>query len=707
MTARRPGAVVALAVFTAAAILATWPLATTADTAVTGGLGDPLLTAFVLAWDADRAAHGFQGLWNAPILFPHPHTLAYSEHMLGIALFTTPLQWIAHRPILVFNAAFIASYAFAGAAMFLLARELWGRWDAALLAGLAFELAPYRFAQSPHLHVLVCGWMPLGLWALHRYFATGGRGWLALFTAAFLIQGFSNGYYFYFFLVPAAIVIAFGVAFEAQARAKVLADLGRAIAAVALVAGPVALVYYRLRPVAEFSRSPADLVRSSARLADYFRSPSGLWNWNGLIPSGEPERELFQGAVLTLFAMAGLGIALRLRRRDRTWRRHVITYGVILAAAVWLSLGPAGLAYSLLLRLVPGMTALRVPARLAIVVSVAGAALAGAGFAALFERLGGAARTAAILVVASMIVLEGQRGVPVERVPIGDRSWDAVAYRWLRDSPPGALLELDITQQDDFHPFTTVYQLQTLVHRHPIVNGYSGLKSTLQELLGHSASPLREADQAAAALEGLRAIGVRYVMLHPSTYANPAEADRAIATMRDARAETEDERRFGDVWAWRLRPPDARQQGSRTLRPIDRSSFHVRASHHDDRAGLALDGDPDTRWMTQAPQNGDEWIELTAAAPLDVARIAIETAPRSVTDYPRRLRVESRDDQGETRVLFDGVVADRLIEALAADEFHVPIEIDLPPNRTVTLTLRQTARGPAWWSIHELRLWQR
>ena len=161
---------------------------------IAGGLGDPILNTAILAWDADRIAHAFRGLWDAPFLFPHRHTLAYSEHLLGVAWLTTPIVWISRSGVLAYNTAYIGSYALAGLGMFLLVRSLTGRTDAAILAGLVFELTPYRVAQSTHLQVLLNGWMPIGLWALHRYCDTGERRWLAGFVAAYAVLGLSNGY---------------------------------------------------------------------------------------------------------------------------------------------------------------------------------------------------------------------------------------------------------------------------------------------------------------------------------------------------------------------------------------------------------------------------------------------------------------------------------------------------------------------------------
>src|SRR6516225_11789793 len=73
-----------------------------------GDLGDPLLTAWTLAWDADRLRHGLKGLWDAPNFFPYRHTLLYSDHLLGVALFTAPLQWLTGNAVLVYNVAYLA-----------------------------------------------------------------------------------------------------------------------------------------------------------------------------------------------------------------------------------------------------------------------------------------------------------------------------------------------------------------------------------------------------------------------------------------------------------------------------------------------------------------------------------------------------------------------------------------------------------------------
>ena len=80
-------ATVAAVAYVGLAIALTWPLALGIAHDVPSDLGDPLLNAWILARDADqllRALSGhvgaLAGYWQANIFYPHPYTLANSEH---------------------------------------------------------------------------------------------------------------------------------------------------------------------------------------------------------------------------------------------------------------------------------------------------------------------------------------------------------------------------------------------------------------------------------------------------------------------------------------------------------------------------------------------------------------------------------------------------------------------------------------------------
>jgi hypothetical protein len=701
--------------FAAIAIATTYPLIVHVASALPAGLGDPALVTFLLAWDADRMAHGFRGFWEAPYLFPHPHTLAYSEHMLGVAVFTAPFEWLSRNPVLAYNIAFLGSYVLAGLGVYLLARLLWDRSDAACLAGLAFVLSPYRMGQLTHLQVLMAGWMPLSLWALHRYLTGGSRRALAVFASAFLLQALSNGYYLFFFSCAVAVVIAVELVRPRLPRRRLLGDLAVVAAGIGAVLWPFAWTYILVQRQNAFHRGGDEFFRYAARLGDYLTTGPGGWTWGGLLRVGEPERQLYPGIFAIGCAVLGVITAFTSRRIvpavDRPARiRGVVSYVLIVLVGLSLSLGPGEWRpYGVLLRFVPGFSGMRVPARAGVVAHLGLAVLAAAGAAQVLERL--PRRLAPIMAVAlgAVIVIEGRSALTVDPFPPVDQRLDRPAYEWLRDSPPGAAIELRIAQQNDFHPFTLFYQFNTLIHRHRIVNGYSGWPSILQEFLGGPAAPFDDPAAVPEVLRALRAIGIRYLLLHEWTYTDPAQPARITAAVRGATDQTIEERRFDRTLIWRLAeiaaaPPPA----PAPMEKIDPASLTVTASHTPGRLHYLFDGDIETRWITGTRQAGDEWLEIRLHRPADIGRLRIETSPRGLIDYPRRLVAESVDDHGVARPLFDGSVLSRLIESLATHDRRAPIDLEFPDNQTAILRLRQTGRTHRWfWGVHELTLWRR
>jgi len=733
----------------ALAVLATHPLLWKAAGALPSDLGDPLLNAFILGWDADRALHGFRGLWTAPFFYPRPDTLALSEHLLGVALFTTPIVWLTGNPVLAHNLALLASYVLAGAGMFLLARSLWGRPDAAFLAALAFAFAPHRAMHIPHLQVLMSGWMPVSLWGLHGYFATGSRRSLAAFAAAFALTGLSNGYFLFFFAVPVAIVVAARFArlaverdggggwlavegargargLTADGGRRRLADarrdvLGLALAGAAILAviAPVAAVYMRVRQAHGFTRSVGEMMAYAGRWADALRIPDSIRAWSGVLRTGEAERALFPG--LTVVVLAALSVAaLRGRtgrpgmdasRRDQAWR--IATYAAVLAAATWLVAGPGVPGPYRLLLVLPGFDGLRVPARFIVVVALALSVLAGAGAAWLLGTLRRRAAAVVTALIAAAILFEGYGG-PITMVPFRHNQPVRTALNaWLAEQPPGGLIELPISGPALAH-YTLGYQYNTLRHGHPVVNGYSGYGYGLQDFLGGPGSPFREPESVAGALSGLRDLGVRHVVLHRDTYESSAEFEQfdlegLLDAVEASGVVAGPARRFNVALAWSLAPAAARLPvDERALVRIPASEMEVSASHLPERLGAAFDGRLGTRWHTGRPQEGGEWIRVSFSRDVDVGRLVILTAAGGVGDYPRGLEIESESGDGSRIALYAGPFTPFLIRGLAGPAPGSPAVIDLPSNLSRSLWVRQTGRSARWqWAVYELQAFER
>ena len=519
----------------------TWPLARGLTRDVPNDFGDPLLNAWILAWDATHLGRGW---WNANIFFPHPLALAYSEHLLAQALSILPVYALTRNPILCYNLVFLATFVLSGLGMFLLARELTGRADAAFVAGVAFAFAPYRVASLSHVQVLSSAWMPFAVYGFRRYFDTGRTRALAGGAAAWVLQNLSCGYYLLYFSLA---MIAY-LAWELLTRRRHVVATAIACAAVALATLPLLVPYLELRRLGFDTRELGEIERYSADVYAYATADPQLHVWGSMARAfAKPEGALFPGlTIVVLAALAAapplafapfalllvplLGIHVPLvkmtsvsrtlgwsavlcgvicaasadqRRRVRAWLAS--TPGIltlIVVGAIAMSFGPdihshgrqiaEWSAYRFFYDHVPGFDGVRVPARFDMVVLFGLAALA--AFAV-------RSRTAAV--AAGVLVLVESLAVPIainqndtnykqrHLAPLPDRvSLDARhdLDAFISRLPAGAaIVELPLGEP----AFDVRYMIASTRHWRPLVNGYSGgappdyvrLDQALQEFL--------------------------------------------------------------------------------------------------------------------------------------------------------------------------------------------------------------------------------
>jgi hypothetical protein len=439
--------------------------------------------------------------------------------------------------------------------------------------------------------------------------------------------------------------------------------------------------------------------------------------WAGFLSPARPERELFPGLVVTALALvavaAGLTALIRKRQAGPGETAGVtMVYGTILLGAVWLSFGPSVPGpYRWLVAWLPGFDGLRVPARIVAVVSLALAVLAGGAVAWASRRLRPLLGALVAAGVSGLVLVEGYAGpmplAPFDAGQLHRRDLNA----WLREAPPGGVLELPVAGPG-FEPFTMEYQFNTLFHRHPIVNGYSGTGYALQDFLAGAASPLEDEREVAPMLRGLRELGVRYVVLHRSLYLprQGEDATRILEQAIDGEGEQLASRaRFGEAIAWRLADaPPANETRPPSGTAIPAASLRVSASSAPQTAALAADGNVATRWTSGRAQAGTEWLRVDLPSETDVGQIVLRTVREGHSDRPRRLRVEVQDGAGAGHVLFESSILTETIRSIAHGGSLAPVVIDLPPNRSRAVTLRQTGQASYWyWSVHELELRER
>lgn len=186
-----------LCLFVALTLLMTWPLGVNLDRAVSDP-GDPLLNAWIMNWTWHAMTTPGAEFWHGPIFHPLRYTIAFSENLLGITVFLLPLFAAGVEPLVIYNLALIAGFAFSGYAAYVLGRLVTGSIGAGVVAGIFYAFMPYRFDHLPHLQHVWSGWLPLALAALIYYGRRPSWQRASLLGAALMFNGLSNGHWLLF-----------------------------------------------------------------------------------------------------------------------------------------------------------------------------------------------------------------------------------------------------------------------------------------------------------------------------------------------------------------------------------------------------------------------------------------------------------------------------------------------------------------------------
>ena len=325
--------------FSALAVLWTWPVAASLTTRIPHDAGDPVLNIWILWWNA-HATPFTETWWNAPMMWPMTGAMALSEHLVGLSVVATPLQWAGLNPITAYNVCFLLTFALSGFFAYLLGRRLTGSVFAGICAGLAFGFSPYRGGQLSHIQVLSSQWMPLALLGLHAYLETGARRWLVVFGLAWLMQALSNGYYLLFFPVLVVAWMLWFVDWRRAPRRGLAIVTAWAIASLPLL--PVLLKYREVHERLGLTRPVAEIREFSAVPASFFHAGPLMKFWREGSAIG-PEQHLFLGVTVVLLACAGLVLLLAGRaRRSVGAGRTILFYAAATVLMFVLALGPGG-----------------------------------------------------------------------------------------------------------------------------------------------------------------------------------------------------------------------------------------------------------------------------------------------------------------------------------------------------------------------------
>lgn len=513
--------------FSALAVVMTWPLARVLTRAVAFP-GDQYHLTWILDWDWYATLHQPLRLFQANIFHPAADTLAYSEHLYGLAVLLFPLRMAGVDALTAHNVAVIASFAFTGFGAYLLGRLCTGSALAGAIAGIFYAYLPWRFTQLPHTHTLWAGWLPLMLAALIHCGRAPGWKSASLFGIAFLMNGLSSLHYFAF----GSFAVMLSVPIVVRDRKQWLRIAAATALALAIVT-PFLLPYFRVAQVRGMQRSWGEVKFWSASARDWLNpGATNRFYRRWLDPKPDPELWLFPGVAGIVMAAAGVWAARKERR-------------LLAIALLWFAVGFLGslgvhtFFHRFLFGHVPGFRGLRVPARWAVIAYTGMAMLVAFAAAEMTRR-----RRWIAAVVAAVLLVE------LHAAPI---RWYCTSpsvppvYRWLR-TQRGPIAEVPMDADSQFR-----YLRWATEHHLPTVNGISSFVPPGAMAL---ASKWDDPGRRGALVDELRAAGVSLLIVHGEGLP-PTERGWLREAVRDGRLVLL--RRFDDGidgdWVFTLHAP--------------------------------------------------------------------------------------------------------------------------------------------------------
>jgi hypothetical protein len=460
--------------------------------------GDPLMVTWVLAWVAHQLPRAPAHLFDANIFYPERNTLAFSETLLVPGAIVAPLHWLGVGAILIYNLVFLSGFALSGVGVALLVRRLTRHDGAAMVAGIVFAFPPYRIDHYAHLQLQQTQFIPLSLWAFHVLLDRGRLRdgvRLGIFVACQLLSCM----YYGLFLVPYMAVVC-GTLLVADRRMPRQRAVALAAAAIVLVIVtiPVGRAYLAARQVVG-ERGRAEVAAGSATWRNYLAPPEANAVYGKVFARfTDPERRLFPGFVAVALAIVALWPPLSATR---------LAYGLGLILAFDVSLGFNGVIYRALYDYFLPFKALRIPARMGLMVVFSLAVLAGEGAARLVRYVRSSSARRAVLIALSALMLVEYASSPLELVTVPGNPPETYAdlLRDNADSPTAILFEFPTRAAND-----PTYLYYSTFHWQTLINGYSGFFPPLYLHLRQAIQDFPEPPS----MDAIKDRGARYLIVH-------------------------------------------------------------------------------------------------------------------------------------------------------------------------------------------------
>ena len=501
-----------------------------ADHVPNKALGDQLWQAASMEAQLLALPGNIEQFWSINFYYGAGPVAFANDLRLGLLAIFAPLRLVTGNTMLAYNLtwhlALVLDAVLMCAAISSLTRNRWAGIAAGAIYGFApiqmnYALAGFNYSGS--------WWIPLTLLFCVRFQRAYRWQEFALAVLCVWLQFVTVVLLSY---IAAAVLFTFGAIPGLWHTCKnrewrLPVAMGISTIVISAVFVPVILSYLQYAARWDAQRDLSEVQTWSVKLRDYL-SPSARLTWyeplRDRFPTPTSDRRTFPGFIPVLAAMGSFGLVAVTARRQpqRIW----IAVGALAlgATAVLFTLGThwkwqdqitdIELPYLFLFEHFTAFRAIRVVSRFAVMLNVAIAILAGIGVAA-------AALTAANrrwigpvagTMIAVGVLVEGWT-VPMNVSPVVE---DPDLQAVLQQIPDGPVIYLPVSQGDEIRRLW----LSTKANVGPLVNGYAGsIWPSYWYFLERTSS--FGPSQAASLAEGLRAYGVRSIIIERTKLPDP------------------------------------------------------------------------------------------------------------------------------------------------------------------------------------------
>ncbi|MGB8253315.1 MAG: hypothetical protein WCF08_08865 [Anaerolineaceae bacterium] len=543
---KRPWVVITLVVlyFTGLTIIMTWPLAEKMGGYLLGQIGDNIYFVWLINWFKRSIFELHVSPFFVPYLnYPEGWSLAYTEIAPIMVVMAMPFALIGGATF-GYNAALMLTFILAGLGMYLWIDKVTKNKAAGLIAGTIYTFVPYHMAHAliGHFHIMGVQWFPFYFMGLFDILIKKDKNWKSAVLAGIAL-GFialTSIYYTYMALLTTAFLYAVYLIFfdRRQFRNR---NFWRNTLIFILSGTPLlvlgVLPFIQLSNqglMREFTLEYS--TRYSASVTDFFLPSTDHFLWGGWIGSHFDrsqwiEATLYLGVVSSLLALLAFIIRKQLENRKMLWLSIIgglFTFVLALGLNLyWLNQPvtinlptflqslfnrqsiPARMPGYYLYLYLPFYAKMRVWMRFGIYVLLFLSSIAGLGAAWLLQQVSKKGRVILTIVLLALVIFEYYPGPYATFSAVTGRPVDY----WLAKQPGnGAVAQFpfELESVQDYIYFQGIYQK-------PFLGGFFNAFPPPQYL---KIKPIMETFPEKASIELLKQLGVQYVLIDVSYYAD-------------------------------------------------------------------------------------------------------------------------------------------------------------------------------------------